>query len=251
MPILKAVCAKNGIAAMMQKYGNDIRIRMSSTDGTSLAEVKSTLEDHGQPVDIALYPNGQKLMVSGVKIGSGRVDGVVSFYDFSKNTAAEDSYQSGSFEYPDEIFPSVFYVSDSLAAAVGDGEIVTYTTGTVPVEKTVIDLDGEILSTFHDAEHIGVVKGSDSALDRYHMEVYTYAGKKTADVTFAGGYSEIRMDSGEILMNNTGHLMVFTTGGVARLDTDYEKQVGSFVKIPGFRKYAVLTNSSMDRIRIE
>ena len=58
------------------------------------------------------------------------------------------------------------------------------------------------------------------------------------------------MDSGEILMNDSGHLMVFTPGGVARLDTDYEKQIGAFVKIPGFRRYAVLTNSGMERIRI-
>jgi hypothetical protein len=58
------------------------------------------------------------------------------------------------------------------------------------------------------------------------------------------------MDSGEILVNDSGHLMVFTPGGVKRLNTDYEKQIGAFVKIPGFRRYAILTNSGMERIKI-
>ena len=52
-------------------------------------------------------------------------------------------------------------------------------------------------------------------------------------------------------MNDSGHMMVFTPGGVWRLDTDYDKQIGAFVKIPGFRKYTVMTNSGMERIKID
>ena len=37
----------------------------------------------------------------------------------------------------------------------------------------------------------------------------------------------------------------------AKKYADYDKQIGNFVKIPGFRKYAVLTNSGIDRIKIE
>ena len=79
----------------------------------------------------------------------------------------------------------------------------------------------------------------------------TVNGKKTSDLTFRHGFSQIRMDSGEILMNDSGHMQVFTPGGVARLDTDYEKQIGAFVKIAGFRRYAILSNSGMERIKIE
>ena len=250
LPILKGVIAKNGVCALMLKDDQNVRIRLISTDGTALAEVRTTLEDQGQPVDIALSSNAQNLMASFVRIGSGAVDSTVAFYDFS-SANSDDSLLAASFDYTDRIFPSVFYLTDSLAAAVGDSGFITYTTGKNHREKTTVTVSSEILSTFHDSSNIGFVMSSNSPTDRYRMQVYSVNGKKRSDVTFAHGFSQIKMDSGEILMNDSGHMMVFTPGGVARLNTDYEKQIGSFVKIPGFRRYAVLTNSGMERVRIE
>lgn len=250
LPILKGVIAKNGVTALMLKDDKDVRVRLISTDGTSLAEVRTTLEDQGQPLDIALSSNAQNLMVSLARIGSGTVDSTIAFYDFSSAVNSDDTHLAASIEYRDRIFPSVCYLSDSVAAAIGDSGFVTYSTGKSPKEKTTVTVSSEILSTFHDSSNIGFVMSSDSPTERYRMQVYSLSGKKRSDVTFAHGFSQIRMDSGEILMNDSGHMMVFTPGGVARLDADYEKQIGAFVKIPGFRRYAVLTNSGMERIRI-
>ena len=252
LPILKGAAAKNGVAALMLKDDKDVRIRLVSTDGTPLAEVRTTLEDQGQPLDIALSSNAQNLMVSLARIGSGSVDSTIAFYDFSSADNADDTHLASSIDYKNRIFPSVFYLSDRLAAAIGDTGFVTYSTGKEPKERTSVNVSYEILSTFHDNSYIGFVTASDSPVDRFRMQVFNVNnGKKKSDVTFTHGYSQIKMDSGEILMNDSGHMMVFTPGGVWRLDADYENQIGSFVKIPGFRKYAVLTNSGMERIKIE
>ena len=250
LPILKGVIAKNGVAALMLKDGKDVRIRLLGIEGTVLAEVRTTLEDQGQPLDIALSSDAQKLMVSLARIGSGTVDSTIAFYDFSSSGNSDDTHLASSIAYKDEIFPSVCYLTDSTAAAIGDSGFVTYSTGKNPKEKSSVEIGAEILSVFHDSDNIGFVMASDSPTDRYRMQVYRLNGKKRCDVSFSHGYAQIKMDSGEILMNDSGHLMVFTPGGVARLDTDYEKQIGAFVKIPGFRRYAVLTNSGMERIRI-
>ena len=251
LPILKGVVAKNGVTALMLKDDQDVRIRLVSTDGTPLAEVRSTLEDQGHPLDIALSSNGQNLMASLIRIGSGTIDSTIAFYEFSSSVNSDDSHLKASIEYTDQVFPSVCYLSDSLAAAIGDSGFVTYSTGKTPREKTRVNVPSEIMSTFHDSSYIGFVMASDSPTDRFRMQVYTVNGKKTSGLTFRHGFSQIRMDSGEILMNDSGHMQVFTPGGVARLDTDYEKQIGAFVKIPGFRRYAILSNSGMERIKIE
>ncbi len=251
LPILKGVVAKNGVCAMMVKDGKDVRIRIVSIDGTTLAEVHTTLEEQGQPIDIALSSNGQKLMVSQVKIGSGTVDSTIAFYDFSTVAEADETHLIGSFDYRDQIFPSVCFLTDELGAAIGDEGFITYSAGKKPGEKASVKLSTEVMSVFHDSSNIGFVMPSNSVSERYRMEVYSVNGKKKSEMLFSHGYSKVTMDSGEILMNDSGHLMVFTPGGVRRLDTDYEKQVGAFVKIPGFRKYAVLSNSGIDRIKIE
>lgn len=251
LPILKGVVAKNGVSAMMLKDGQDVRVRLVSIDGTTLAEVHTTLEDQGQPVDLALSSNGQNLIVSQMKIGAGTVNSVVAFYDFSASADADETHLVGSFEYTDEVFPSVCYLTDKIAAAIGDKGFVTFTGGKEPGEKAKVTVTTEILSVFHDSSNIGFITPSELVTDRYRMLVYNLNGKKKSEMTFSHGYSQIKMDSGEILLNDSGHLMVFTPGGVYRLDTDYEKQIGAFVKIPGFRKYTIMTNDGMDRIKIE
>jgi hypothetical protein len=128
---------------------------------------------------------------------------------------------------------------------------VTFDNSRTPKQDTRVNLDSEIVSVFHDEKHIGFVLPSDSGDQRYNLQVYRYNGERTAQTLFQTGYSEVSMDSGEILMFDAGHIMSFTTGGVRRLDADYDKQIGNFVKIPGFRRYAVLTNSGIDRIKIE
>lgn len=250
-PIMRAEIAKNGVAALMLKDGDDARIRLTSTDGTTLAEVKTTLEDQGYPLAMDLSSDAQNLMVSLAKIGSGTVDSSIAFYNFSSAAQTDDSHLVSLTEYRDEIFPYVCYASDKIPVAAGDSDIITFTTSKHPDEKKSIHISGEILSVFNDDEHIGVILSSDSATERYHMIVYNYSGKITADYTFAHGYSEVKMDSGEILLNDSGHIMAFTPTGVARLDADCDRQIVEFVKIPGFRKYTILTNSGMYRIRAE
>ncbi len=250
-PIMRAEIAKNGVAALMLKDGEDARIRLTSTDGTTLAEVKTTLEDQGYPLAMDLSSDAQNLMVSLAKIGSGTVDSSIAFYNFSSAAQTDDSHLVSLTEYRDEIFPYVCYASDKIPVAAGDSDIITFTTSKHPDEKKSIHISGEILSVFNDDEYIGVILSSDSATERYHMIVYNYSGKITADYTFAHGYSEVKMDSGEILLNDSGHIMAFTPTGVERLDADCDRQIAEFVKIPGFRKYTILTNSGMYRIRAE
>ena len=250
-PIMRAEVARNGVAALMLKDGNDARIRLTSTDGTALAEVKTTLEDQGYPLAMDLSSDALNLMVSLARIGSGTVDSTIVFYNFSSAAQSDDSHLVSSAEYRDEIFPYVCYVTDKIPVAVGDSGFVTFTSSKHPAEKKSVHIAGEILSLFHNEEYIGFVLASNSATERYCMQVYSYSGKETANRTFSGGYSEVKMDSGEILFNDSGHIMAFTPTGVARLDTDCDRQITEFVKIPGFRRYALLTNSGIYRIRAE
>ena len=251
LPILKADVSSGGVVAMMLREDENTRIRMCASDGTTLAEIRTTLQDAGHPIDIAMSSNAQQMMVSLVRIGSGSVDSTIAFYDFSSASKSDESHLAASLDYRDVVFPSVFYAKDSCPVAVGDSMFVTFDNGRTPKQDTRVNLDREIVSVFHDEKHIGFVLPSDAGDQRYMLQVYRYNGERTAQTLFQTGYSEVGMDSGEILMFDAGHIMAFTTGGIRRLDADYDKQIGNFVKIPGFRKYAVLTNSGIDRIKIE
>ena len=64
LPILKGSVASNGVSAFLLKSDSDVLIRLYSPNGTTLAEVKPTLEQTGQPIALDLSEKATRLMVS-------------------------------------------------------------------------------------------------------------------------------------------------------------------------------------------
>lgn len=251
LPIMRGKVAENGVTALQLKNDRDALIRLYSREGTQIAEVKSTLEDSGYPMAFAISSDARTLMVALARIGSGTVDSSIMFYDFSSASEADDEHFIGSISYRDQIFPEVFFASDRMPVAVGDSMIVVMSSGSTVSEKRKIPVDGEIISTFHGEDSVGVVVPSSDTENRYLLEVYRYNGKQTISQVFNEGFSEICIDSGEILIYSQSHMMAFTSDGTWRLNSDFTMPVAAFVKIPGFRKYCVITYNGMYRIRAQ
>lgn len=251
LPIMKGKVAKNGVSALMLKDDSGARIRLCSTDGTALAEIKTTLEEKGYPLALDLTDDAKKLVLSLVRVGSGTIDSTIAFYDFSSTAESAKEHKTGSFDYKDEVFPEVFFASDSTSAAIGDSGFVIFSDSSEAKVKKEVQLGTEVVSAFHDDSCLGFVLPGTLSDKRYMLRVYRYNGSVLSETPFGEGYSQIKMDSGEILLNNSGHVMAFTPKGVLRLNSDTKSRVDAFVKIPGFRKYAILSNSGIRRIKAE
>lgn len=251
MPILKGSVAANGICALLMKNEEDTLIRLFSPDGTTLAEVKPTLEETGQPIALDLSDDATRLMVSMVRSGAGTVDSSIVFYDFSSTSESAEEHISGQMDYSDVLFPDVFLASGKTPVAVGDDRIVIFSGVKDPKEKSVIDVDTEITSVLHDDKNVGIICPGTGADQRYHLMVWNLTGKKTIDTDFNESYDKAGFDSGEILLWSQGHMMAYAKNGVKRLDCDFDGRIEEFVKIPGFRRYCVLSNFGMTRIEAE
>lgn len=250
-PILKGAVAGNGVTAFILKNDGEALVRLYAPDGSVLAEVRATLEDTGYPIALDLSSDAVQLMVSTARIGSGSVDSSILFYDFSSATESASDHITGQAERTDVLYPEVFFATDSIPVAAGDTGALIFKSGGKGEVRCEVPFDSEVLSVFHDEEHFGVVRQSDDTENRYEIDVYNYRGKQTMSHLFNSGYSTVRMDEGEILMNSSGHVCAFTPDGTLRLDSDYDRNIAAFVKIPGFRRYCVFTGSSMDRVRAE
>ena len=251
LPIMRGEVADNGVTALLLKNDRDCLIRMYSREGTQIAEVKSTLEDSGYPTAFDISSDARTLMVALTRIGSGTVDSSIMFYDFSSASEADDEHFIGSISYKDQVFPEAFFANDRMPVAVGDSMIVVMSSGGAVSEKRKIHVDGEIISTFHGEDYIGLVLPSSDTENRYLLQVYRYNGKQTMSQAFNEGYSEISIDSGEILVYSQSHMMAFTPDGTWRLNSDFTKPIAAFAKIPGFRRYSVITWSGIYRIRAQ
>lgn len=251
LPILKGSVASNGVCALLLKNDADTLIRVYSPDGSTLAEVKPTLEQTGQPVALDLSAGATKLMVSMVKAGLGTVDSSILFYDFSSTSESADKHITGTMTYTGELFADVFFATDKTPVAVSGDRFIIFSGSENPKEKVNVPVSGEIITSVHSEDYVALVRQSDDANNRYELTIWNLRGKQTMDTLFNDSYQDAAFDSGELLLWSEGHMAAYTPKGVKRLSSDFEEKIELFVKTPGFRKYCVLNNSGITRITAE
>ena len=250
LPIMKAKVSSKGVTALVLGDHDVTWINLYTPDGAVIASVKTTLKDSGYPVDIALSANARKMMVSFVGEEDGVLTGKVVFYDFSSADASDESHVAGSASYPGTVFPEVYFAASQTAVAVADDGYAVFSMGRRITEKRRVTFHEEIISSFHDDINIGFVFRSTDPDKKYRMAVYNLNGKETMQTEFNDEYTAIRMEDGEILLQNASDLYIYRTSGKPKLAVAYDKEVLYFDSLSGLRKYRVITDNSMDRIRI-
>lgn len=250
LPILRADVSSQGVVALILDDSDVTWVELYDCSGNQLASIKTTLQESGYPLDVAITSNASRLMISFLTVDQGTVSSRISFYDFSSASASDESHLTGSLDYQNRVFPEVYYADGSTPVALSDTGFVVLRNSSAPQERKAVTFEKEIVSSFHDGDYVGFVFANEAEGDRFEMELYNYSGKRVMEKEFDCDYTEIRMDRGEILLYDAKNCVAYATSGVNRFISDYEKQVKYFGKIPGFRKYLVITNDSMDRIRI-
>ena len=251
LPIMKARVSSSGVTALVLGDTDATWINLYSADGAVLASVKTTLADSGYPLDAALSPNARQMMVSFLGEEDGALTGKIAFYDFSSADASDESHRAGSASYPGTVFPEVYYADSKTPVAVADNGYIVFNAGRKITEKRRVDFQEEIISTFHDAKNIGFIFRSRQSDMKYRMHIFNLAGKETMQTEFDFDYAAVRMDKGEILLQNASNLYIYRTSGKQKLSVAYKKEARYFASIAGLRKYLVITEKSMDRIRLK
>lgn len=251
LPIEKIRVAKQGVVAVILEDTESTWINFYDSEGELIAENRTSLEESGYPLDIALSPDGRKMMVSFLKTAGESVETDVTFYNFDSIGKASVNNLVNTVAYENLAVPEVFFVSDKTSVAFrGDGFSV-YKGREVPEETANVTFEEEILSVFYDEKHIGFVFQSDDKEHKYLLRVYNMNGRRTAQKYFDFDYKEIRMDEGKILMIQEGAMAVFSSSGRLRAQVKYDKPIEYVLALDGFGKYMILTQESTDKIRLK
>ena len=250
LPIMKARVSEKGVTALVLKDSDVTWINLYSPEGGLIASVKTTLPDSGYPLDVALSPDARHMAVSFLGEEEGTLTGTIAFYDFSSAEASDESHLAGKISYPGTVYPELYYNGSTGCVAVGDSGFSVFSVGRRIAEKQHVTFHEEIISTFHDDENIGFVFRSRLSDMKYRMAIYNLSGKETMQTSFNFDYTAIRMDNGEILLQNASDLYIYRTSGKQKLSVTYHSPVLFFESVPGLRRYFVITEDYMEQIRI-
>ncbi|MDO4322564.1 MAG: DUF5711 family protein [Lachnospiraceae bacterium] len=250
LPILKVRVSKQGVVAVVLQEENVTWVNLYQSDGTSIANDKTTVAESGYPLDIDLSPDGQKLAVSYLGIREGIINSRVVFYHFGAAGQSADNHIVNSESYTETVIPEVYFTDNSRAVAVADNGFMVFKGSDVPKQSASVAFEEEIVSTFHDESRIGFLFRSTDEKYPYRMELYSYSGRKKASREMDAEFDKIKIQNGQILMYSDNHCDIFLSSGRKRFSSAYEKEIVDVFYFSEFRKYMVITQDSFDRIKV-
>ena len=251
LPIEKVRVARQGVVCAVLQDDDVTWINFYDSEGNEIAKNRTSLGESGYPLDIALSPDGLKLMVSYLCITKGIMNTRVSFYNFDSVGQAEINNMVSSETYENVVVPKVIFMDTDTSVAFRSNGFSIFKGRQIPALEKEEEFEHEILSVFYDEEYFGFVFKSDKAEHKYMMQLYNQSGKKVMSKYFDLAYDQVKLEEDNLILFNESTFEIYGTGGRKKFSGKYKKPIVDVISIKGFRKYMVLTQESTDVIRLK
>ena len=239
--------SSQGITAVILENGGAPVIQCFDVSGNVLIEYKVSVATSGYPVDLALSPDGTKLLVSYMMTQNSEVDTQLAYYDFG-NEHKDGDYRIGGGTYENQLMPTVFFNSEEQSVAVGDGGFVIYD-GAEPKEKKKISIDKEIRSIAYNEEYLAFVL-ADEGSSGSELRFYDYSGDEVVSKEFEGDYCNMKIDDGQVILFDGESASIFTEGGIHRFEGTVGANIKDLFVLKGINKYLLMSDKGTQRVRL-
>lgn len=250
LPISDVSVAEQGVVAVTLEDGDVTWVNYYDTEGNEIATDRTTIDNSGYPIDMDLSPDGLKIMVSYLQATQGSMRTEVAFYNFDSVGQSEVNNLVSSYTYENAVVPEVFFLSESVSAAVRSDGFSVYRGTQIPEETASVSFEEEILTAFHDSSHLGFVFQSDREDYRYRIELYNLSGNRITRKYINLEYTGIRLQNGNVIVCNDQGFEVYGTGGRHKASVTYEKPVNDVICINIFGQYFVSTTEGAELIQV-
>ena len=200
MPIVKATVARQGVVAAIMEDGDNTWIQYYDKSGSNISTIKTTIDSPGYPMDLSLSDDGMLLAVSYLYFENGTPKTRIYFYNFGSVGQNQMDNRVSGYEYSDTIIPQLEYLDSSTCVAFREDGFTIFGGAQIPEERKEITVDQEIVSTFYDESHIGLVLNNEDSEKAFQLIVYNKNGREILreDTDFA--YQEKELVGNQIVM---------------------------------------------------
>ena len=249
-PILKATVALSGTVAAVLEDGENTWINYYSATGEQIVNAKTSVDNPGYPVDIAISPDGIVLMVTYFQVEGGTTKSYVAFYNFGNAGQNQMDNMVSNYTYSSILVPQVEYIDDSLAVAFCDNGFVLYEGKQIPKEVTTVEVNEEIISTFYNDKYIGMIFRSVETDAQYKLALYDKRGKLKFEENFDAEYSTIKISDDTILMYNEAKVFIMSDKGVVKFSGSIEE--GTILNLfkMDMNRYRLVTSRGVKTIKL-
>lgn len=226
LPITKVAVSAKGVAAALVEDSTAAYIFYFKKDGSNLGiNVKMLLSGDGYPVDLALSPDGQQIVLSVMYMKNESLKNKVVFYDFSEIGKNVNNRFVGGFEeeFDDKMVARVRYLNAETVCAFSDKGLTFISVKNVIPDTNVISVpvDEKIESICYSDRYAGVIVDNPSG-NPYRMDIYKTDGSRACSFTFDYLYSGVKIDGEQVILYNDESCRVYNMSGQEKFEGQFD-----------------------------
>ena len=184
LPIRSLTVSANGVVAAVLEDGSVTWINVYNPSGEKAVSIKTTMQKSGYPMSISLSDSGKLMEVAYLRVESGSMKGVVSFYNFDEVGQNYTDTMVSSYEYTDSVVPYCAFMNGSTAFSVADNELVIYEGAEIPKSVFQILLDEEIQDVYYNEKYVGLIFQGNEGEGKYRLDIYDATGSHILSYPF-------------------------------------------------------------------
>lgn len=250
LPILDLDVSSSGIAVAALQDDATIYLRMFSTTGDVISEIKTSMQKSGYPLAFSISPDNIKVGVSYLKAEGGKINTSLAFYNFGGVGQNETDNLVSGYDYAGELFPLLFYPNEDNALAVGDKRVLILKGKQKPTLQSEVELSDEVQSVFYNGTNFALVFRNTEQDGGYNIQVYDMNGRKKLSETIDFEYTDLIVENDRILVYNQNQLVIYGLNGVKKYEGELGGTIQAIVPTSSGTKLLVVLEDSIQLIKL-
>lgn len=247
--IIKVRIASQGVVAVLMEADNTNYITLYDKDGTILVDQATDMQKDGYPIDIALSTDGQKLITDYLSIKSGKVVGIITFYNFGEVGQNWTDGIMGAYTFDGIVIPRVAFNNNDTVCAYKDNGLMIFEYKEQPKVILEQNFEEKITSVLYNKENAGVVLDDGESGSR-KIVLYDLLGKKSLEKRIDFNYSHIEMTDEEIIMNDGMSCMIMKPDGRVKFKYTFDTGINSLIPINHLDRYILVSDKKISQIAL-
>jgi hypothetical protein len=158
----------------------------------------------------------------------------------------------GSFEqYEETIVPTVQFVSNNDAIAVGENVLSIYKMKNKPDLQKEVSFSDEVQKVFYNEKYVGLVFKNTNSKNPYRLEIYNLSGSRIMKTDLDMDYENFEFAEKNVIMYNDLNCQIISLKGIKKFGHTFEEEIKSIIPLEDSRTYLLMTNSAIEKIRLK
>ncbi|MBE5872585.1 MAG: hypothetical protein E7294_15280 [Lachnospiraceae bacterium] len=250
MPVIDLNLSEKGVVAATLQEDKITWIKVYSSEGVEISEIKTTMEKSGYPIATAISADNVKLGVSCLKPQGSGVSTSVAFYNFGDVGQNETDHLVSGKDFEGSMIPFLEYAGNDNAIAISEDRFMIYKGKEKPALEEEIELKEEVKSVFYSENYVALVFNNTESEQAYRMDLYDMSGKQMFSYVFDMEYHNVLIRNDYVLVYNEEEVIILDKKGKEKYNGNMGGNIVSIVPTETKWKFLIVRSDEIEVIKL-